>query len=125
MSYLERLLNNVTSQKGSFTNSYPVIAEFQSLNNSLIEKAIRESGDQDGKRTRAKCFRTRWDLHEVCDEVHKIGTAAIRLAQKHPLEQGLSIASSTRVKGLGAVAAALHKSATASPRRQNRRRPFP
>ena len=85
MSYLERLLNNVTSQKGSFTNSYPVIAEFQELNNSLIEKAIRESGDQDGKRTRAKCFRTRWDLHEVSDEVHKIGAAAIRLAQKNPL----------------------------------------
>ncbi len=85
MSYLERLLNNVTSQKGSFTNSYPVIAEFQELNNSLIENTIRESGDQDGKRTRAKCFRTRWDLHEVSDEVHKIGAAAIRLAQKNPL----------------------------------------
>ena len=77
MSYLERLLNNVTSQKGSFTNTYPVIAEFQSLDNSLIEKTIRESGDQDGKRTRAKCFRTRWDLHKVSEEVNRIGTSAI------------------------------------------------
>ena len=56
---------------------------FKELND--IEEVIRSVGDQDGQRTRAKCYRTRWDLHEVSAEVNKIGTASIKIAHRNPL----------------------------------------
>ena len=85
MSLLRELANNVSSKKGTFTNSYPVIIEHQSFDNDVIEEVIRSVGDQDGQRTRAKCYRTRWDLHNVHPEVEKIGLTAIQIAHKHPL----------------------------------------
>ena len=85
------LANSVSSKRGTFTNSYPVIVNSletkinrKELNNRL-ENLIRKSGDQDGHRTRAKCYRTRWDLHTVDEAVHLIGDNAIRMAQSHPL----------------------------------------
>ena len=75
----------VSSQKGTFTNSYPVLVEHHDFDNDVLEEIVRTSGDQDGHRTRAKCFRTRWDLHTVSDEVEKIGTTAIKLAHRNPI----------------------------------------
>ena len=85
MSLLRDMANNVSSKRGTFTNSYPVIIEHQSFDNDEIERNIRAVGDQDGQRTRAKCYRTRWDLHTVSDEVLKIGQSAIKMAHKNPL----------------------------------------
>ena len=80
------MANNVSSQRGTFTNSYPVVVEHQNnIDNQAVEDIIRSVGDQDGQRTRAKCYRTQWDMHEVSAEIRKIGTTAIEVAHKHPL----------------------------------------
>jgi hypothetical protein len=79
------MANNVSSRKGKFTNSYPVIIEHQTFDNNDIENVIRSVGDQDGQRTRAKCYRTRWDLHTVSPVIDQIGQTAITIAHKNPL----------------------------------------
>ena len=85
MSLLKKLADNVTSKKGTFTNSYPVIVNAIGLDNDILEGVIRESGDQDGHRTRAKCYRTTWDLHKKSETVAEIGQNAIKIANKNPL----------------------------------------
>ena len=108
---LKNMANSVSSKRGTFTNSYPVIVNsiepnryifevnklggnyhnFPSQNinlkelNNRLENLIRKSGDQDGHRTRAKCFRTRWDLHTTDWAVQLIGDNAISMAKKNPL----------------------------------------
>ena len=48
------MANYVSSRRGTFTKSYPVIIEHQSFDNGVIEEVIRSVGDQDGQRTRAE-----------------------------------------------------------------------
>ena len=85
MSLLKKLANNISSKHGTFTNSYPVIVNAIDLDNDILEGVIREAGDQDGNRTRAKCYRTSWDLHKKSDAVAEIGRHAIKIANKNPL----------------------------------------
>ena len=79
------MANTVSSKRGTFTNSYTVTVEHSNFDNKVLEEIIRSVGDQDEQRTRAKCYRTRWDLHEVHPEVRKIGRAAMSMARKNPL----------------------------------------
>jgi len=85
LSLLKKLADNVTSKNGTFTNSYPVIVNAIGLDNDIIEGVIRKAGDQDGHRTRAKCYRTAWDLHKKYETVAEIGQYAIKIANKNPL----------------------------------------
>ena len=79
------MANTVSSKRGTFTNSYTVTVEHSNFDNKALEEIIRSVGDQYEQRTRAKCYRTRWDLHEVHPEVRKIGRAAMSMARKNPL----------------------------------------
>ena len=47
MSLLKKLADNVTSKKGTFTNSYPVVVNAIDLDNDILEDVIREAVDQD------------------------------------------------------------------------------
>ncbi len=85
MSLLKKMANTVSSKRGTFTNSYTITVEHSNFDNKVLEEIIRSVGDQDEQRTRAKCYRTRWDLHEVHPEVRKIGRAAMSMARKNPL----------------------------------------
>ena len=40
--------------------------------NPILEADIRSSGDVTGGRSAAKCYRTRWDMHEVYPSFKKL-----------------------------------------------------
>ena len=42
--------------------------------NPLLEADIRAAGDSSGSRTAAKCYRTRWDMHEIYPSFEKLST---------------------------------------------------
>ena len=54
------------------------------LLNQQLEKDIRDAG-YGSKLTTAKCYRTRWDMHEQSKAFRMLGNAAIGLAQLLPL----------------------------------------
>ena len=84
MSLLKKMANNVSSKRGIFTNSYPVIVNSLNLDNDALERIIRNEEDPNGHRTRAKCFRTRWDLHTE-PLVNEVGQKSISIAHENPL----------------------------------------
>ena len=84
------MANNVSSKRGIFTNSYPVIVNSLNLDNDALENIIRSEDDPNGHRSRAKCFRTRWDLHTE-PLVKDIGQKSISIAQKNQLATRSSV----------------------------------
>ena len=69
-----------------FTDKYPVkVKQIEGLDNSQLEKDIREAGDYLGGRTAAKCLMTRWDMHTVYNSFIEISHKAIEVAESCPL----------------------------------------
>jgi len=69
----------------SFSIKFPIIEQHvPELLHLDFESDIRASGSLDAI-TQAKCYRTRWDMHEVYPNFNVLGKFAIALANRHPL----------------------------------------
>jgi len=69
-----------------FIDKYPVkVKQITGLDNAQLERDIRESGDNLGGRTAAKCLMTRWDMHIVYKSFVLVANEAIKIANDCPL----------------------------------------
>ena len=50
--------------------------------NPLLEADIRAAGDSSGSRTAAKCYRTRWDMHEIYPSFEKLCDGVIDVCKR-------------------------------------------
>ena len=69
-----------------FIDKYPVkVKQITELNNDQLEIDIREEGDYLGGRTAAKCFMTRWDMHNFYHSFVFVADKAMEIANACPL----------------------------------------
>ena len=50
--------------------------------NPILEKDIKAAGDITGGRSAAKCYRTRWDMHEVYPSFKKLTDAVLKVVKE-------------------------------------------
>lgn len=67
-----------------FGISFPIIEQSVFVDNDLLIRNIRDSGAL-GATTQAKCYRTRWDMHEEYESFANLGQIAIELARMNSL----------------------------------------
>ena len=90
MSLLKSLATSIESENKIKNSSvYPFNIKFPIIEQDLpldfdFEGEIRESGSLEVI-TQAKCYRTRWDKHDVYPSFRKLGEIAIQVANMHPL----------------------------------------
>jgi hypothetical protein len=69
-----------------FIDKYPVkVKQITELDNDQLEIDIREEGDYLGGRTAAKCFMTRWDMHNFYHSFVFVADKAMEIANDCPL----------------------------------------
>ena len=69
-----------------FTDKYPVkVKQITGLDNSQLERDIRDAGDYLGGRTAAKCLMTRWDMHTVYESFVFVSEKAMEIADSCPV----------------------------------------
>ena len=69
-----------------FIDKYPVkVKQITELDNDQLEIDIREGGDYLGGRTAAKCFMTRWDMHNFYHSFVFVADKAMGIANDCPL----------------------------------------
>ena len=50
--------------------------------NPILEKDIKDAGDVTGGRSAAKCYRTRWDMHEVYPSFKKLTDGILEVVKR-------------------------------------------
>ena len=50
--------------------------------NPLLENDIKDAGDITGGRSAAKCYRTRWDMHEVYPSFKKLTDGVLEVVKR-------------------------------------------
>ena len=50
--------------------------------NPILEKDIKDAGDITGGRSAAKCYRTRWDMHEVYPSFKKLTDGVLEVVKR-------------------------------------------
>ena len=87
VSHLKKLANSIRRESSpvyKFEISFPIIEQQVFVDNEQLKKDIRESGAL-GAVTQAKCYRTRWDMHNLYESFYNIGNIAIELAKMNGL----------------------------------------
>ncbi len=87
VSHLKKLANSIRRESSpvyKFEISFPIIEQQVFVDNEQLKKDIRESGAL-GTVTQAKCYRTRWDMHNLYESFYNIGNIAIELAKMNGL----------------------------------------
>lgn len=90
MSLLKSLASNIEAQNNrKNTPVYPFTIRFPIIEQNIpldfdFEKDIRDAGPL-GAVTQAKCYRTRWDMHDHYESFANLGEIAKSVADMHPL----------------------------------------
>ena len=85
-------MNNIyikPTQEGwpEFVMKYPVkVKPLKGTNvdtfNELLENDIKDAGDVTGGRSAARCYRTRWDMHEVYPSFKKLSDGVLEVVKR-------------------------------------------